>query len=85
MSQELEEIDLEKIRAVCSQQSRTQWTAIATRDRLYQFMAMSDEEAQREMRESLGTFMRTEESGSTMVSSLGDGRNVPHKPRGVKR
>jgi hypothetical protein len=47
---ELGTIDLEKIRAVCNQQCRTRWTAIASRDRLYQFMAMSNEETQKEMR-----------------------------------
>lgn len=48
--QVLKYIDLSKIRAVCDQQSRTKWTSIASRNRLYQFMALSDEKTQTEMR-----------------------------------
>jgi hypothetical protein len=48
---ELKDVDIEKIREVIDQQSRTKWTLIASRDRLYQFMALSDERTQREMRD----------------------------------
>ena len=47
---ELKDIDLEIIRAICGQQCMSQWWAIATRERLYQFIAMSDELSQKEMR-----------------------------------
>jgi hypothetical protein len=48
---ELRNIEISKIRAVCDQQSRTRWTTIASRNRLYQFMALSDEQSQLEMRQ----------------------------------
>jgi hypothetical protein len=49
--EELGCVETSKIRAVCDQQSRTRWTSIASRHRLYQFIALSDEGAQREMRQ----------------------------------
>jgi len=80
----LESVDLEKIRSACSQQSRTQWTAIASRDRLYQFMSMSDEETQTEMRQNLsatGFF-----GGSGCPSTIaGSSSYSSTKPQGVKR
>jgi hypothetical protein len=48
---ELRDVDIERIRAVCSQQSRSGWTSIASRERLYQFIALSDEDTQLEMRQ----------------------------------
>lgn len=72
---ELENVELSKIREVCDQQSRSKWTSIASRNRLYQFMALSDEETQQEMRlkalsildmkSTLGTI----QSGSTVACS----------------
>ncbi|KAF8803427.1 hypothetical protein BYT27DRAFT_7214734 [Phlegmacium glaucopus] len=47
---ELRDVEISKIRAVCNQQSRTKWTTIASRQRLYQFISLSDEETQEEMR-----------------------------------
>ena len=61
---ELKHVDLEIIRAVCGQQCMSQWTAIATRERLYQFIAMSDEVTQREMRLSLLSTTNTDIPGS---------------------
>lgn len=52
---ELGILDIEEIRAACSQQSRSQWTTIASWDRLYQFLAMSDEDSQRIMRQTVCT------------------------------
>jgi hypothetical protein len=49
--EELKGVDISKIRAVCDQQSRTKWTTIASRDRLYQFIALSNDETQQEMRQ----------------------------------
>ena len=59
----LENIELEKIRAVCNQQSRSRWTQIASRDRMYQFIAMSDENTQREMHQKLLMTSGTEGGG----------------------
>jgi hypothetical protein len=50
VNEELRNVDISKLRAVCNQQSRSRWTTIASRDRLYQFIAMSDEQTQDEMR-----------------------------------
>lgn len=70
MDDELDTIDIEKIRGVCNQQCRTQWTAIATRDRLYQFMAMSDENTQVDMRHDLSAMNDNEDLGAS--SSAGN-------------
>jgi hypothetical protein len=48
--EDLDAIDLERIRDACNQQCITRWTSIATRERLYQFLAMSDKETQVAMR-----------------------------------
>ncbi|KAF8803392.1 hypothetical protein BYT27DRAFT_7214713 [Phlegmacium glaucopus] len=48
--EDLGSIELSRIRAACDQQSRTKWTSIASRQRLYQFIALSDEDTQQEMR-----------------------------------
>jgi len=61
---ELGTVDLENIRAACSRQSRSHWTAIASRDRLYQFMSMSDEETQTEMRREVSRMNGVEELGT---------------------
>lgn len=53
MNEQLDTVGIETIRAVCNEQSRSQWTTIASRELLYQFMAMSDEETQGEMRQKL--------------------------------
>ncbi|KAF8812817.1 hypothetical protein BYT27DRAFT_7272529 [Phlegmacium glaucopus] len=47
---ELRNVDISDIRAICNEQSRTQWTSIASRGRLYQFIALSDKETQVQMR-----------------------------------
>ena len=69
--EELKNIETSRIRSVCDKQSRTKWTSIASRDRLYQFIALSDEETQREMRQDAlsSTAMDTVASASN--------RNVP--------
>jgi hypothetical protein len=86
---ELQTLDLEKIRAVCHQQSRTRWTSITSRDRLYQFIAMSDEETQLEMRQKLVTTDSIEDFGSTSSACNSSGVfgaviNSP-RPHGTKR
>ena len=53
-------IGLEEIRAICQAHSRSQWTVIASRSRLYQFIAMSDEKTQREMRQGGLGFLKDE-------------------------
>ena len=63
MNEEFSDVDLETIRAVCSQQSMTQWTKIASRGRLYQFVAMSDEVTQREIRHRVGGLASLTDSG----------------------
>lgn len=86
---ELEAIDIEKIRAACSQQSRTQWTAIASCDRLYQFIALSDEETQKEMRQTLTPTIIKKGSGPfpgvMYTSGICTGSDGPSSPRGTKR
>jgi hypothetical protein len=88
VNEELKDIDLHSIRAVCAHQSRTQWTSIASRHRLYQFMALSDEVTQKEMREKVSSLIDLNGSDS-MVSSLnGSGSlmsslNIPQGARGL--
>ena len=53
VDEDLRNVNLEKIRAVCNQQSWSRWTEIASRNRLYQFMALSDEDTQKEMRQAM--------------------------------
>jgi hypothetical protein len=72
VNEELKDIHLSRIRAVCAQQSKSQWTSIATRDRLYQFIALSDAETQRVMREKVSSLTDLEkggESSNTPISS----------------
>ena len=95
MHDELQKIDLEKIRAVCKEESRTLWTTIATRNRLYQFMAMSDETTQQKMRLSLSLMDGPDCVGSSVtigttpsaVTAPGvfSKQDVPMGPRGIKR
>lgn len=80
----LDVIDVERIRAVCGEQSRSQWTKIASRERLYQFIAMSEERTQSEIRKKLQTSSWVEEAGQpsragTVLSS------TPLNSRGTKR
>jgi hypothetical protein len=83
--EELKTVDLENLRAVCKQHSRTQWTAIASRERLYQFVAMSDEMTQMEMCRDLGTVDARHAGSSSRGSSQQVGTGSPSAPRGVKR
>ena len=53
MHEELKHTDLTMIRAVCSRQSWSQWTLIASRERLYQFISMSDDASQKVMRQEV--------------------------------
>ena len=53
MDEELETINIERIRDICSEQCKSRWTAMASRARLYQFMAMSDEKTQVAMQQKL--------------------------------
>ena len=53
MHEELKHTDLTMIRAVCSRQSWSQWTSIASRERLYQFISMSDDASQKVMRQEV--------------------------------
>ena len=89
VEEELDAIELETIRAACNQQSRTQWTAIASRQRLYQFMAMSDEVTQKEMRQRLSTNTCPEGSSSVSRTAESDGSLVlsdtPSRTGGTKR
>ena len=48
--EELNNINLSKICAICNQQSWTKWMSIASWNRLYQFIALSDNVTQWEMR-----------------------------------
>lgn len=60
VDEEMRSIGLEEIRAICQAHSRSQWTVIASRSRLYQFIAMSDEKTQREMRQGGLGFLKDE-------------------------
>lgn len=46
VDEEFGQLNLETIQASCSEQSRMQWMKIASRDRLYQFVSISDETTQ---------------------------------------
>lgn len=89
MEEELKSIHIDIIRAACSGQSRTQWTTIASRDRLYQFVAMSDQVAQREICQHLGLISTNEvgERGLESVSgdSISNSTVEGPDPRGLKR
>lgn len=89
MDEELEAIDLEKIRAICSEQCKSQWTAIASRERLYQFMAMSDERTQTAMRQALLMISREGNVGSVLNGGNGYGgfvaSDTSFRPRENKR
>ena len=65
VNEELKDVDIHKIRAVCTQQSRTQWTSIASHDRLYQFIALSDEGTQNEMRKTVSSTINLNKGDST--------------------
>ena len=60
--EELKDLELVKIHAVCARQSWSQWTSIATRERLYQFMAMSGEDSVAAARLIQGWFCRVDPS-----------------------
>ena len=86
---ELEAVDLEKIRATCNDECRSQWTAIASRERLYQFIAMSDDDTQLVMRNKLLTIVGKEDVGLTSsagggFSNVGTSDNFA-RPRTTKR
>ena len=89
VDEELENIELERIRAVCNQQCRTRWTSIASRDRLYQFMAMSDEETQNAMQlkvsstDDIEQIERAPGSANAFAEYLA--LNGSLRPRGSKR
>ena len=53
MHEELKHTDLTMIRGVCSRQSWSQWTSIASHERLYQFISMSDDASQKVMRQEV--------------------------------
>ena len=86
---ELRGVDVETIRVVCSDLSRSRWTAIASRDRLYQFMSMSDKETQGEIRRKLSTMTISEGTDSTSCATSSVDvftiRNDPSSFRGIKR
>ena len=63
--EELKHIEISKIRAVCDQQSRSRWTVIASRNRLYQFIAMSNVETQQEMRQKALSLISMDSGPST--------------------
>jgi hypothetical protein len=65
--EELRNIEISKIRAVCDQQSRSRWTSIASRARLYQFFALSDGATQREMRQKVLSLIPMESGPSTAL------------------
>ena len=78
-------VDIVDLRAVCDHESSTRWTQIASRNRLYQFIAMSNEATQTEMRQrALSTI------NATGPASLNDGLLImPEdgrpRSRGTKR
>ena len=53
LKDELDSVELEKIRLVCGEQCRTMWTTIASRERLYQYIALSNDTTQAEMQRRL--------------------------------
>ena len=63
VDEEFGRFNLKTIRAACSEQSKTQWTKIASRDRLYQFVSMSDETTQWDIRHSLGLHVLSDHGG----------------------
>ena len=65
VNDELKDIGLDEIRAACAEQSRSGWTSIASRNRLYQFIALSDEVTQREMREKMSMTIDNDRGGVT--------------------
>ena len=73
--EELKGLELIKIRAVCARQSWSQWTSIATRERLYQFMVMSGEDAQNEMWLNMSAPLAEDEVRYAMNSTISDSAN----------
>jgi hypothetical protein len=71
---ELGNVELSKIREVCSQQSRTNWTSIASCEQLYQFIALSDEDTQLEMRQKALSLIPMDWTAVASSSSTIDGR-----------
>ena len=68
---ELKSVHIDMIREVCNLQCRTRWTAIAKRERLYQFIALSDEVTQLEIRRELRSLCGMVSGNvSTMSDSL---------------
>lgn len=65
VNEELKDVPIHKIQAVCAQQSKTQWTSIASRNRLYQFMALSDESTQNEMRDMVSSTINLNKGDTT--------------------
>jgi hypothetical protein len=91
---ELKGVELSKLRDVCDQQSRTKWTSIASRARLYQFIGLSDEQTQQEMRLKARSLLPLNApAGSVMAhvnTSLynepaGSSRMLTSSSRGTKR
>ncbi|KAF8804157.1 hypothetical protein BYT27DRAFT_7302151 [Phlegmacium glaucopus] len=66
--EELENVEVSKIRAVCNRESRTKWTTIASRGRLYQFIALSDEDTQHAMRQTIRLLTATNDMRSVYES-----------------
>jgi hypothetical protein len=90
IDEELRDVELSRIRTVCDQQSRTKWTSIASRDRLYQFIALSDEKTQLEMRQKALSLvdMNSRASASQFdVSAAGTSSSAlgAVRPTGTKR
>jgi hypothetical protein len=85
IKQELDLIHTDNIREACSSQSRTQWTTIASRDRLYQFVAMSDDTTQTEIRQKLGLMRTGRDECSTGSNSMSVDNLLPSVSQGLKR
>ena len=89
MDEELETINIERIRDICSKQCKSRWTAMASRARLYQFMAMSDERTQTAMRQALLMISREGNVRSVLNGGNGYGgfvaSDTSFRPRENKR
>lgn len=86
MDDELKNVDLSRIRTVCARRSWSQWTTIASREKLYQFMAMSDENTQREMRRDILT-LPEDDRGMCGVSRVEEHTSftTPFRPTSLDR
>jgi hypothetical protein len=73
VNDELKDVDVNEIRVACAEQSRSGWTSIASRNRLYQFIALSDEVTQKVMREKVSMSNNNNGRGSatTTIKFLG--------------